>query len=118
MSDFDFLNLFRESMEDCQLLDETNGLLTMEFEFEILPTKESEKDEEYYLEITEKSKFTKCRIYVSNVSKMEREKSNFLFGNKYDYTIVHLKRVFQCFEESTEEFKQFRNLLSSMRIWR
>jgi hypothetical protein len=115
MTDMEFLELYKASFEDCQKLDKANGLLALEFGLKIV-SKKDKGVEELYFEILEKS--VRMKVYVSNISKMEREKSPLLYMNKFDYSIVHLKRIYQCFEDSPEDLNDFRTLLTAMRIWR
>jgi len=51
------------------------------------------------------------------MSRMEKEDIG-LHNGKYDYNIVHLKRIFSSFDNYPDEFKFFRKLLTSIRIWR
>lgn len=114
----EFLELYKSSLEDCQKSAKDTGTLAGELSFKIIGEKKESSSEEYFfLEISEKGKADslKMRVFVSNTSQMDK---NSLFMGKYDFTIVHLRRVYQCFEAYPEELKSFKKLLVAMRIWR
>lgn len=118
LSELEFLELYKASLEDAQKFAKEGGTMTSEYVFKIIAGKE-ESQNENYLEISEKNKQNslKLRVFVSNMNKKEKEDSG-LYAGKYDHIIVHLKRVFSCFENYPDELKFFRKLLTTIRIWR
>lgn len=118
LSDVEFLELYRASLEDAQKLAKEGGTMIVEYAFKINVAKEN-TNEDSYLEISDKNKpaTLKLRIFLSNLNKKEKEDLG-LHNGKFDHNIVHIKRVFSCFENYPEEFKYFRKLMVSIRIWR
>jgi hypothetical protein len=117
LSSCEFLELYKTSLEDCVSCEKTSNMLTIEFDFKIIQKNELET----YLEVTSdqtKPNGIKMRIYVANISQFEREKSPRLFATKYDFSIVHLKRIYDLFEDQPDDLRELRMLLTVFRIWR
>jgi len=53
------------------------------------------------------------QIQVSNLCLSSENNT----AKKYDNSVVHIQRIYDCFEDS-DRLKQFRDLMCLMRIWR
>ena len=87
-----------------------------------LSFKTEQSSEGNFLEIEEEEchsqRKLKMRVYLSNVTKKSISDQNDLFSQKYDYTIIHVKRILKCFEENEIQYKDFKKLMMIFRAWR
>jgi len=110
----ELMELYRSSLETCQLLDQQAGtnIVNMNFQFRVNGN---------YIEITEMKKSQgdlKIRIYLSKqVESFERIDKGFKV-NESNYQIYSAQKIYECFDQSLEELNEFRSLLSILRIWR
>jgi len=120
ISEKELLELYRSSLETCQLLDQQAGtnIVNMNFEFKV----KTEETRGSFIEITEMKKSQgdlKIHIYLSKQAEnFERIDRGFKV-NESNYQIFSVQKIYDCFsDQSLDELNEFRNLLGVIRIWR
>jgi len=112
ISEKELLELYHAAMTECQKLalrENPSSALKMEFSIET-----SDEFGNFLLVKTNSmaGELT-MQIQISNLCLSSGDSS----VKKYDNSVVHIQRIYDCFEDS-DRLKQFRDLMCLMRIWR
>jgi len=106
----EFLELYRHSLEECQKIafrEHSVNSLKMQFSLE-------SSEIGNYLLIVADTTVGKLEMEIQ-IAQIEVDKKS--SAKNYDFHIVHVKRIYDSFDES-EKLDQFRKLMTLMRIWR
>ena len=111
----EFLELLKCTLEGVQNKIKESGSFGLKFNFKV-----QEKDGRNFLEIEEENqaKELKMRICLLNTTQISKQEPSSLYLEKYEYSILHAKRVFKCFEGMESQYREFKKLLTIFRSWR
>ena len=113
MSNLEVLELYQHAIES--MLPQEDEEETNEFKFRF---KIATKPQGDCLEIEENRKKLKIRIYLSNLTQATSQTLKPVKNDKYDYAILHVRKVLGCFEGMENKFREFKKLMILIRMWR
>jgi len=115
VSNLEFLELYQHAIEAALPQEEDEDANGLNFKFKIDTKVQGDCLEiEGYM----KSQKFKIRIYLSNLTTANNQALKPVYNEKYDYALMHIRRVVACFEGMENKFKEFRKFMTLIRMWR